>query len=115
MESEMLIETARFWVSRVVLSENHYHLKEVVGPDEYHHGVTDNAFTNWMVRLQSRSRDSDGYMAFKGTLIRFAELSSKLNLAPDEISEWQDIFNRLYIPQPGENGVIEQFEGFFAP
>ena len=111
---EILIETARFWVSRVVQSKNHYHLKEVVGPDEYHHGVTDNAFTNWMVRFNLEVAIKMTKWLSKEYSNRSSELSSILNLTPDEISAWQDVYNRLYIPQPGENGVIEQFEGFFS-
>jgi alpha,alpha-trehalose phosphorylase len=48
---EILLETARFWASRCTRGGRHYHLRHVVGPDEYHHSVTDNAYTNWMARF----------------------------------------------------------------
>ena len=45
--AEILLETARFWASRAVLEDDGaYHIRGVIGPDEYHEGVDDNAFTN---------------------------------------------------------------------
>ena len=112
---EILVETARFWVSRVVLYENHYHLKEVVGPDEYHYGTTDNAFTNWMVRFNLDAAIRMITWISEAHPKSFAKISSKLNLTPNEVPDWQDVFKRLSIPQAGENGVIEQFEGLLCP
>ena len=78
---EILIETARFWSSRVVLYGDRYHLKEVVGPDEYHNGVTDNAFTNWMVRFNlEMAIKMVSWLADKYPK-EFETLSSRLNLS----------------------------------
>ena len=45
----LLIETARYWASRIRLdSEGVGHIEHVIGPDEYHEDVDDNAFTNLM-------------------------------------------------------------------
>ena len=47
--AEILLETSRFWASRVELeSDGRYHIRGVIGPDEYHEGVDDNAYTNVM-------------------------------------------------------------------
>jgi len=110
---EILIETARFWVSRVVFSKGHYHLKEIVGPDEYHHGVTDNAFTNWMVHFNLKVAIQMVNWLSNEHSDRFSELSEKLKLTMRETSEWANVMKRLYVPLPGKDGVIEQFEGFF--
>ena len=49
--AEILLETARFWASRAALgADGRYHIRGVIGPDEYHESVDDNAFTNWMAR-----------------------------------------------------------------
>ena len=46
-----LLETARFWASRAARDdEGSYHIRVVVGPDEYHEGVDDNAYTNVLAR-----------------------------------------------------------------
>jgi trehalose/maltose hydrolase-like predicted phosphorylase len=44
-------ETARYWASRVRFDTGGAgHIDGVIGPDEYHENVDDNAFTNAMVR-----------------------------------------------------------------
>ena len=49
--AEILIETARFWASRVEREEDgRYHIRGVIGPDEYHETVDDNAYTNGMAQ-----------------------------------------------------------------
>lgn len=97
--AELLFETARFWASRVSRGEHHHHIRGVVGPDEYHHGVNDNAYTNWMVRWN---------------LQRAAWLARREGCHLSESDEWAALAESLYIPQPNSDGVIEQFEGFFA-
>ncbi len=49
--AEILLETARFCASRATLEpDGKRHIRHVVGPDEYHEDVDDNAFTNVMAR-----------------------------------------------------------------
>src|SRR5207253_24781 len=49
--AEILLETARFWVSRAQPGgDGAYHIRGVIGPDEYHPTVDDNAYTNLMAR-----------------------------------------------------------------
>ena len=40
MGAEMLLETARFWVSRATATAGRYHIPMVIGPDEYHEAST---------------------------------------------------------------------------
>jgi alpha,alpha-trehalose phosphorylase len=104
--AELLVETARFWASRAVRGERHHHIRGVVGPDEYHHSVNDNAYTNWMARFN---------------LERAAWLAGSLEgkrraglLEEREPEAWSELARQLYCPEPDARGVIEQFEGFFA-
>jgi trehalose/maltose hydrolase-like predicted phosphorylase len=49
--AEILLDTARFWASRAVAeADGRRHIRHVIGPDEYHENVDDNAFTNVMAR-----------------------------------------------------------------
>jgi len=49
--AEIVLETARFWASRAVAeTDAKRHIRHVIGPDEYHEDVDDNAFTNVMAR-----------------------------------------------------------------
>ncbi|HKZ72902.1 MAG TPA: HAD-IA family hydrolase [Steroidobacteraceae bacterium] len=111
--AEILLETARFWASRCVRGPSHYHIRGVTGPDEYHHTVDDNAYTNWMGRfnLEKAVWVAD-WLAVRHAN-RWAQLQAALALAREEISSWQDVARELYCPQPTASGVIEQFEGFF--
>ncbi|MEJ7930205.1 beta-phosphoglucomutase family hydrolase [Ramlibacter sp. AN1015] len=97
--AEILFETARFWASRVERGERHLHIRGVVGPDEYHHDVDDNAYTNWMARFN---------------LERAAWVADHLHRAGAEAEEWKRVAHELHCPGPGADGVIEQFAGFFA-
>ena len=52
---DLLVQTARYWASRIRLDrEGRGHIYGVIGPDEYHEPVDDNAFTNVMARWNLR-------------------------------------------------------------
>ena len=52
---ELLVETARYWASRIrVGPHGRAHIYGVIGPDEYHEPVDDNAFTNVIARWNLR-------------------------------------------------------------
>ena len=52
---ELIVQTARWWASRIELDEHgRGHIRGVIGPDEYHERVDDNAFTNVMARWNLR-------------------------------------------------------------
>ncbi len=104
--AEILFETARFWTSRATPGERHYHVRGVVGPDEYHHDVNDNAYTNWMVRFNLER--AAWVAAWLGP-----SRAQGLGLEPGEAEAWATLAAALYCPGPDARGVIEQFEGFF--
>lgn len=111
--AEILLETGRFWASRCVREGRHYHIRGVTGPDEYHHTVNDNAYTNWMARFNLQKAIWAAHWLAKLYPERWEAVQAALALAPDEIAAWEDVSRHLYCPQPGPSGVIEQFEGFF--
>jgi trehalose/maltose hydrolase-like predicted phosphorylase len=48
---DLVVDTARYWADRIELdAAGAGHIRNVIGPDEYHVGVDDNAFTNVMAR-----------------------------------------------------------------
>lgn len=96
--AQIMFETARFWASRATRGPRGLHILKVVGPDEYHHDVDDNAYTNWMARHN---------------LERAASLARRLGRCDSEAQEWQGVADELHCPAPGADGVIEQFDGFF--
>lgn len=113
--AEIILECARFYYSYSYFKKekNRYELLNVVGPDEYHERVDNNAFTNIMVKaalkiaLDTLALLKGKHNAYYNTLI------SSLNYDNDlvNISEMYDL---LYTPSPdSESKVIEQFDGYF--
>lgn len=111
---EILAETARFWASRCTSSLGSYHIHGVVGPDEYHHTVSDNAYTNWLARFNLEKAAWAMDWLWHEFPQEFQALSERLSLESGEAAEWVRIARELYLPQPNSNGIIEQFSGFFA-
>jgi beta-phosphoglucomutase family hydrolase len=97
--ADLLFDTARFWMSRATPGQGRHHIRGVIGPDEYHHGVDDNAYTNWMARFN---------------LERAAWLASHTGTHTAEAEDWAALAESLYVPGPDGRGIIEQFDGFFA-
>ncbi|MFZ9596678.1 MAG: hypothetical protein ACO3A2_11460, partial [Bdellovibrionia bacterium] len=112
--AEILFETARFWVSRLTRCGELYHLKTVVGPDEYHFNVQDNAFTNWMARFNLAKAHEVFQWFFALAPDRLGELRKKIGLEWNEVNLWKTLLEKIFIPSPNERGVIEQFQGFFS-
>lgn len=53
---DLILDTARFWASRIRTDRSgRAHIYGVMGPDEYHETVDDNAFTNVMARWHLRA------------------------------------------------------------
>ena len=109
---DLIIETARFWASRVEPDGiGGYHLRHVVGPDEYHDDVDDNAFTNGLARwnLLCAARLVRLLVANPG---EWRPIQARLGLQESEPPDWEAIAGALVLPTD-DRGVIEQFEGYF--
>lgn len=100
---ETVLECAEF--ARTYSYYNHikdrYELLDVIGPDEYHERVNNNAFTNYM---------------FYGITVRGVALAEKFKgVYPESsVKKLKDWARKLYLPQPDAEGVIEQFDGYLA-
>lgn len=114
--AELLFETARFWASRVEYDHDRqgYVIRFVIGPDEFHENVDNNAFTNYLARWNLHTavawyrRLADDYPE------ALKKLSRKITLTPEEPEQWDRIAARIYIPVDEEKRLIEQFEGYFG-
>ena len=113
--AEILLDTAVFWMSRVEWNTKHerYEIREVVGADEYHERVDNNAFTNRMIQWHLEK----AIFIYDWLGSKFpeqaAQLKQKLHLTSERRSRWQDIATNVWIPYDPSTGLIEQFEGFF--
>lgn len=114
MGVEMLLETARFWVSRAARDEEgRYHVRVVVGPDEYHEGVDDNAFTNVLARWNIK-RAMEALAWLESLDQGFAEeLKRRLGITVTELLGWRVVMDGYVTGFDPETLLYEQFAGFF--
>jgi beta-phosphoglucomutase family hydrolase len=116
--AELVIEVARFFRSLADYDEQggRYHLRGVVGPDEYHTGypgsdspgLDDNAYTNVMAAWVC-SQAGEIMDLLHGS--ERAVLMERLNVTEEEAAGWSHMGTAMYVPFH-EDGVISQFEGY---
>ncbi|MEH2206955.1 MAG: beta-phosphoglucomutase [Nostoc sp.] len=113
--AEIILDAALFWGSRVEFNSerDRYEIPGVIGADEYHELVHNNAFTNRMAQWHLEK----AIAVYDWLVDKFpeqaTELEQKLKLTPEERSHWQDIVAKILFFYDPSTGLIEQFEGFF--
>src|SRR6185369_10575583 len=113
--AEILLETARFWASRAVAeADGKRHIRHVIGPDEYHEDVDDNAFTNVMARWNIARALKTVSLLRTRWRERGAALTAKIGLLEDELADWRDAIARIATGLDSATGLYEQFAGFHA-
>lgn len=113
--AEIILDTARFWISRLEWHPNQqrYELCGVIGADEYHEQVSNNAFTNRMVQWHLEKAVAVYEWLQRSFPDRAVALAKQLQLIPEQLLHWQTAIEQIYIPDDATTGLIEQFEGFF--
>ena len=113
--AEIILDTARFWMSRLEWHEKQerYELCGVIGADEYHEQVNNNAFTNRMVQWHLEKAVAVYVWLQHSFPDRAVALAQQLQLTPELLLRWQTAIAQIYIPDDATTGLIEQFEGFF--
>jgi hypothetical protein len=112
--AEIVLETARFWASRAVPeADSRRHIRHVIGPDEYHEDVDDNAFTNVMARWNlARGLETIDLLLRARWPERGEVLWQELALTDDELADWRDAAVRIVIGSDPTTGLYEEFAGF---
>ncbi|BCJ49781.1 putative glycosyl hydrolase [Actinoplanes sp. NBRC 14428] len=107
---EILVETARLWVSHGHHDATGvWHVDGVTGPDEYSAVADDNVFTNLMAARNLR--------AAADACTRRPEAAARLGVRPDEPRAWRAAAGAVHVPYDERLGVHEQSAGFtrYAP
>ena len=113
--AEVILECARFYSSYAYFKKdkNRYEILDVIGPDEYHERVNNNAFTSMVAKATFEIANATvDYLKQKhpgklDALVKRIDIASELPL-------FVEAANLLYVPQPDkESGVIEQFDAYF--
>ncbi|WP_088348564.1 MULTISPECIES: glycosyl hydrolase family 65 protein [Rhodomicrobium] len=111
--AEILFETARFWLSRATLeADGRSHIRGVIGPDEYHEHIDDNAFTNVLARWNILRALDVAALLRERWPARWAALSADLGLGDDELAEWARAAETMATGFDPETGLYEQFAGY---
>lgn len=96
----LLVDTARYWASRMRLdADGKGHIHGVMGPDESHQIVDDNAYTNVMARWNLRHG---------------ADVLDRAKSGTQEAAHWRALADAIVDGWSVERGIYEQFAGYFA-
>jgi len=115
--AEILVETARMWVSRGDYVEDcggEFYLNEVCGPDEYKPGVNNNCFTNYLARFNLIfARDTIVRMEEEAP-DKFNQLVKKIDLSQAEVNDWMKAAKRMYLPYDEDLEIHPQDDSFLC-
>lgn len=111
---DVLVETARFWQSRVNYQneKNVYMILGVTGPNEYENNVNNNWYTNTIAAWSLE------YTVEVNNLLKvkypkeYKRLVANLNLKEYELTIWDDISKRMHKPYSDKHDVFLQQDGF---
>ena len=104
------------WASRALQEADGYcHIRNVIGPDEYHEHIDDNAFTNVMARWNIRRAIDAAALLRERWPECWASLSSRLGLDDAELNQWRSAADTIATGLDPKTGLFEQFAGYFAP
>jgi kojibiose phosphorylase len=112
--AEVILECARFYYSYACFKkdQNRYEILDVVGPDEYHERVNNNAFTSRVAKATFEIANATAKHLKQKHPDKFKALVRKIGIA-GELPLFVEAAELLYVPQPDEKtGVIEQFDGY---
>ena len=112
--AEVLFETSRFWVDRATPTADGagYELKQVMGPDEFHSHVDNNAFTNRLAQWHLALRRRAARRAARQRP-RLDTVAAAIGLKPEERDRWRAGRRRPRRAPGRSTACIEQFAGYF--
>ncbi|EAE2068495.1 glycoside hydrolase family 65 protein [Listeria monocytogenes] len=92
--SELLLETAEFWLSRATNRNGRLEILDVIGPDEYTEHIDNNTYTNYMAHYN----------------VKKALEWNKDNA--DFVARAEAFLEKIYLPVANESGLIPQDDTF---
>jgi kojibiose phosphorylase len=112
--AELILDTAKFYGARAEWNaeKNCYEYTDVIGPDEYHDHVNNNAFTNRLAQWNLQTALEVLAWLRRHAPEKAAELTERLDLSEARLARWRDVIEKIRL-HVLPNGLIEQFDGFF--
>ncbi|WP_088036572.1 glycosyl hydrolase family 65 protein [Evansella clarkii] len=107
----ILIEVSKYYndILEYNAQKDHYEIKEVTGPDEYHMHVNNSYFTNYMVKETLELSIS---LINRFGLNETEKIMREYSLNRYDICEWKQKIPKIKFPKV-ENGIREQFDNYF--
>jgi alpha,alpha-trehalose phosphorylase len=102
--ADLLVETARLWISLGHFDGADFRIDGVTGPDEYTAVVDDNAYTNLMAQRNLREAAK--------VAERWPHAARRLEVDDGEIRGWRAAADAMVVPFDDKLGVHSQCEGF---
>lgn len=113
--AEIVLDGATFYATAATRGDDgRYHFRNVIGPDEYHEHVDDNAYTNYLAAWHLRTAAELLDWLREDDPAKASELTASLGLDAAMLARWADVGSNLYLPQDPATGVMEQFHGYFS-
>jgi len=111
---EMLFEIAKFWASRLEYNqkEDKFEINQVIGPDEFHIAVNNNAYTNMLAKWVLVTAYKSFILLKERRKSLLSELKKKISLKDKEVTSWRKIASKIKV-NINKEGLIEQFDGYF--
>ena len=113
--SEMLVETARFWLDLGGFSDRdgkRFVINGVTGPDEYTAVVNNNYFTNLMAQENLRYAATTLRVLQQDRPEVFATLQKRTGIEDAEIDAWVEAAALMYLPVDETLGIHPQDDSF---
>ncbi len=113
--AEIFFEVARFWASRAEWNKdaNRFEYRDVIGPDENHDHVDNNAFTNAFARWTLLTARRVLEWVEQRDPQAAANYRTRLELDEAELQRWQHVADHIYFAYDPHTALVEQFEGYF--
>jgi len=110
---EVIAETARFFATKAERDKRgRYHLRRVIGPDEFHEEVDDNYATNFLAAWNMREALQRMRELKRTAPHQYRRLAAKIRWTPSDERLLATVAQRMAYP-PIRKGVCEQHAGFF--
>jgi len=113
--AEIILDTSRFWASRVELGpDDLYHITTIMGPDEYHESIDDSVYNNTMSRWTLRyGLQIDEWLKQNHPDYR-SSLLERLSIDDEQLHNWCEIADKIFLSYDPTTRLIEEFKGYFG-
>ncbi len=115
--AEIAFEVADFLVSRAHFKKdkNRFELIRLLGPDEYHENVDNNAYTMYLAQYALEKAVEIHDAMSERAPAELSALLGRLGFDEDDVADWREHADLMYLPKPDPGTkLIEQFDGYFS-